>query len=330
MKTKRLLLFSLVLISAFLLSGCGKKTGDGVGGGTGGNMAKVAKGDVGNDVCSFFDADFMYSAMGKPIVRMEYSPLRDHSYCQYFTSYQEDFYKMPDGRVSPGGEWVSLGTDNLNVDRQKKAMEFLGRTITTDSRIKMENFLATQEDGNINSIYLVINPNRFLSVDRSSGAVLTNEEDILLAVKIAEKIQGKISFDLKKNPTAVKAETPGVTTAPTLGADKGKQEETARNFINFLSEKKIDEAIAMMDANENTKQGWGVNFNTIKSLKIKKVEAVYEEEWTAEREIYKFTLEVSVTPEGEGYGWENGENFRWVSVQKSSGVWQIHELANNP
>lgn len=125
-------------------------------------------------------------------------------------------------------------------------------------------------------------------------------------------------------------ETPSITVAVISGTKNNGQQETAVKFINLLSEKRIDEAIAMMDANEDTKQGWGVNFNTIKSLKIKKVEPVYEEDWTAEREIYKFTLEVSVTPEGEGYGWENGENFRWVSVEKNNGVWQIHELANNP
>jgi len=34
----------------------------------------------------------------------------------------------------------------------------------------------------------------------------------------------------------------------------------------------------MMDANESTKQAWAVNFSTIKSLKVNKIEEAFKEE----------------------------------------------------
>ncbi len=86
----------------------------------------------------------------------------------------------------------------------------------------------------------------------------------------------------------------------------------------------------MTDVDENTKQMWGVNFNTIQSLRVKDIAPVFEEEWTSSRQSFKVELEVGVTSEGEGYGWRQGQNTRWVTLQKNGGIWQIHELANNP
>lgn len=122
-----------------------------------------------------------------------------------------------------------------------------------------------------------------------------------------------------------------------VGAGCGKapeqpqsQIDRAKEFFQFLSDKKIDEALAMMDAGESTKQAWGVNFNTIQSLELKKIEPVYEDEWTSARQIFRAELEVKVTSEGEGYGWSQGQNTRWLSLEKNNEVWQVHELANNP
>jgi len=123
----------------------------------------------------------------------------------------------------------------------------------------------------------------------------------------------------------------------TVGVGCGKppeqpqsQIDRAKEFFSLLADKKIDEALAMMDAGESTKQMWGVNFNTIQSLELKKIEPVYEDEWTSVRQVFRAELEVKVTSEGEGYGWNQGQNTRWLSFQKNNDVWQVHELANNP
>ena len=296
------------------------------------DQATGKKGDVGDNICAQFDADFTYSAIGKPIAYMNASPSGDIAYCQYFTDYKDDFYKVG-GTTQPGGPWIAINAVDLSVERQKRAAEVLGWTVQTDERIKMEHFMSVQEDGVINKIDLVINPDRYVSLNRSSAAVITNEELIIWTSLVAEKIQGRLSLDIKENPLGNEVRPFGglLSAEPEEAPEVGEsQQAVAQDFLNFLSEMKWDEAVAMMDANAATKAMWKTNFETIKSLEVKKIETVYTEEWTDSRQVFKATLDVSVTGQGEQYGWNNGENFRWISLQKNSGAWQIHELANNP
>ncbi len=258
------------------------------------------------DMCGQFSAEIIEEASGKQIVKTELK--NNGAYCQYFTEYSDDYYKLPNNKVSPGGLYFSLNYENLSIENQKKSHEFLDRTITTDPKIPMEHFLVIQEDGIINEVYLVIDENHFFSINRSSNKVLSEEEIINFAVKIAGIIKKGI---------------PKVS-------QSANQIEVVRKFFDYLSEKNVDEALKMMDANADTKQGWGVNFNTIQALKIKNMEPVYEEEWTSVRQVFKADLEIKSTDAGEQYGWNQGINMRWVTVEKNGDTWLIHELANNP
>jgi hypothetical protein len=119
-----------------------------------------------------------------------------------------------------------------------------------------------------------------------------------------------------------KAKPASTTTSTTT------QEALARKFFGYLADKKFDLALLMMDADAATKKAWGENFATLGSLKIVSVEAVYPNEWTAERESYKFTLDV--VAKSEQFGWSTGSSLRWITLQKVNGKWMVHELANNP
>jgi hypothetical protein len=127
-------------------------------------------------------------------------------------------------------------------------LEYLGRTLKEDPSIKMDHFIAIQEDGNINVIDLILSPNSFISIDRSDSKVLTNEEDIAFAAKVAEKLNGRLSFKVNKNPVDT------TTDEEKALAAEPSHEQVVNDFFAFLADKKITEAIAMMDANEETKQ----------------------------------------------------------------------------
>jgi len=322
------IIFVVIFACALVLSGCAPQTNNGIA--VKNTQKTSVANDVGGNLCEEFDADFTYSVLNKPIAYMNASPLNDLTYCQYYTEYKDDYYKLPGGKVMPGGPWISMNAENLSVENQKKANEFLGHKIETNDKIKMENFMVILEDGTINSIYLVINPNRFVSLDLGTKTVITNDEMVNWAVKVAEKIQGKLSVEIKKNPLGNEVKPWGKSVNYKPEAVGESQKQVAENFINLLRDKKFDEAINMMDANAETKAGWKTNFAAIKSLEVKKLEPVYPEEWTAEHQAFKADLEVSVTAEGEHYGWNNGQNTRWISLQRNNGIWQIHELANNP
>jgi hypothetical protein len=214
--------------------------------------------------------------------------------------------------------------ENLNVERQKKGLEILGASTKTDARIKMEHMIALRTDGTIRDIMLIINPDRYVRMDYSKKA-LTDEELISFAAKIAEKIQGDLSFDIRSNPNDA------VIVEPKSADTGASQQAVATTFLDKLGSKNIDEALKMMDANNDTKQMWGVNFNTIESLQVKNVTEAFKEEWTPTRQTFKYELDVKVKPAGLEMGWEQGMNFRWITLEKNnSGEWLIHEIANNP
>ncbi|MFA6454982.1 MAG: hypothetical protein WCV70_03955 [Patescibacteria group bacterium] len=328
------IIFSLLSIALlFGLAGCAKKNTITVADGKGGFIQvedkssqkeeKAKKGDISTNICEEFTADFIYSIIKKPIVRVEPSKLATVYACDYFTDYKDDFYK--DAKydyVGAGGPSISIVLDNLSVAKQKEGREFLGLTLETSQRINMENIVSYRKDKSIWSIDLIINPNRFVWANYSHKAI-TDDELITLAAAMADKINGRLKINIEKNP---------IDLAEIKKAEMGEsQEAVAISFLDKLSGKKIDEALQMMDANENTKQGWGVNFNTIESLKINKTEEAFKEECTPTRQTFKVELEVKVKPEGERLGWENGKNFRWITLEKNAGgVWLIHEIANNP
>jgi len=306
----------IAVAACLLAAGCAKN--DKAAGGPA--ATGTPKGDVSNDICAYFTPDFVYSATGKTIVRMEPSPIAGVFACDYFTDYKEDYYKDVNFSA-PGGPHISIVLDNLNVERNKEGVKYMGASIETDPRIKMEHYIVRRSnDKSIWSIDLVINPDRFVWTD-VTGKAITDDELIAFGAKMAELIQGKLSFKIEKNP--VDLTPPRVDTTAT-------QKQTVQTFLENIGNGKISEALDMMDANDNTKAGWWQNFNTLESLKIKSLEPNMQEEWTNDRQLYKAILDVKLKSGEGGLGWENGENYRWVSVQKTGDKWFIHELANNP
>lgn len=282
------------------------------------------KGTISPDICKEFSVDFVYSATGKPIVRAEPSPIAGIFRCEYFINYQTDYYKS-DERTSPGGQYISIQLENnLSIANQKKWMEALGRTIKVDPNIKMDNFIAVQENGEINTIYLILSPMSFISIDRSDTKVISNEENIAFAAKVAEKINGKLSFKIETNPVSI------ITDEGKTTAIEPSQEKLVKEFFSFLGDKNSNEALAMINQNENTKKLREINFNTIQSLKIRKIEPVFQEEWTTDRQRFKVDLDIKVNSEWKQYGWNQWTNLRRVTIEKIDGKRMIHELANNP
>gem|GEM_PF-3675589 len=83
----------------------------------GGNVKR----NIDTNICKEFSADFVYSAIGKPIVRVEPSTIAGIFRCEYYINYKSDYYKMPDGSAQPGGQYVAIQLENtLSVENQKK------------------------------------------------------------------------------------------------------------------------------------------------------------------------------------------------------------------
>jgi hypothetical protein len=117
-------------------------------------------------------------------------------------------------------------------------------------------------------------------------------------------------------------------------------EDVVRIFFNLINEKRIPEAIGMMHSSmvpdDTSKQQWGVHFNSLVSVSVIKLEPFHKKEWTRAKNVYKVVLKVKVKQEAANapipnYGWENGENVRWIHIQKDKkGLWKIAGIATGP
>lgn len=126
------------------------------------------------DICGQFTKDFMENMYGAKIAKIELPQIASANNCTYY--FDEKSYVM-------------LNLEYLSIENQKKGNEAMGRKTEKNSAIPMENYVAVQEDGAINAIYLVLNPNKFLSLRPSSRTVISNEKFINLAANIANEIK---------------------------------------------------------------------------------------------------------------------------------------------
>lgn len=80
---------------------------------------------------------------------------------------------------------------------------------------------------------------------------------------------------------------------------------------------------------------WAVQFAAINSFKILKIEKFDEDHWTKDKQIYKILVDVWMDPRSADapipyYGWENGENVRWITLEKVDNIWKISEINTGP
>lgn len=139
--------------------------------------------------------------------------------------------------------------------------------------------------------------------------------------------------EIKNQPQEIQEEKQVSVPLPT-------EEDIIRVFFELINEKRIPEAIDMMMpslvGDESAKQSWGVQFNSLENIVVKKVEPSLKEEWTARRETFKVTVNLEVAKEAASapipyYGWENGDNLRWVTLEKNEkNLWKISAIATGP
>lgn len=117
-------------------------------------------------------------------------------------------------------------------------------------------------------------------------------------------------------------------------------EDIVRLLFNLIGEGRIPEAIAMLDdsavPNDSAKQAWGVQLNIFDSVAVKSIDPSNIGDETEGQETYKVVLDATIKPGSEkavipNYGWDKGENIRWVSIKKNSdGIWKILGIGTGP
>ena len=141
-------------------------------------------------------------------------------------------------------------------------------------------------------------------------------------------------------PTSTPSVTEVVSATPTKGEVPLPQEtDIIRTFINLIDEGKASEAVMMMPSkitnDDSTKQAFGVQYNAMESVKVIKIEESSKADWTETWHQYMVSLDVVMNPNSSGgpipyYGFEKGENIRFITLIKEGGQWKIEGLATGP
>ncbi len=225
---------------------------------------------------------------------------------------------------------LTVRLNKLNYDNQKSGQsDSKDIAIETDPSIRAEHFIVIpNQQPTIVNIVIKVNDNLLLTIENGLSTEYSKKQIIEVASAIVRHLSSDSSAGSENFNNGNNNEE---NITRDNQSNTQSQQELVNVFFTKIATHNIQEALALMDANDDTKQAWGVNFNTIEELTVKNIVEAYKEEWSDSRQSFKIELEIKVKPEGEQMGWQNGTNFRWVSLEKNSnGNWQIHELANNP
>lgn len=280
--------------------------GDSNGGNKQNNSVSI---DFNRPVCDQISKSDVSSAIGQNIVKTEPISSTTSNVCQYYIN---------------DTNFVTLRLNKLNYEAQKQGQINLDRQISTNSQINTEHFVAIQKDGLINDIVIKINDNLFLTVDRSSTKAANEETIVALAAKVAELLKT------------------GTTTSSTDNSNQVSQnddEQFIRNFFGLIEDKKASEAVMIMTSKNTTddsiKQAWGVQFNNMNSVKVVSIEPSMQESWSESSRQYKVVLDMVMNPNSANepipyYGYENGQNTRFINLLKENGAWRVDGIATGP
>ncbi len=295
---------SLIALCAMVLFGAGCGASD-----SGGSAVITGNSPtITGDICNAFPTAWVADATGKTIIKTAKPTITAVTACEYYLT----------ETVGGGGKIIDIIHEHLDIEIQKNAREIAGSRWEKGGGFVMDNVLIYDSKGNLTDVDILLGANEYLRINSLQGA-LTKDELISFGKKVAYYIKSGKAH-------AVEEVTTEDTSDKTGSADaKG----IADTFFSSIGNGDPTSAVELMDANQTTKNMWQQNFAAISSLTVKSLEPTFQSEWTSERESYKATLEVK-TKGGNTFGWEDGTNTRWITLQKTEGKWLVHELANNP
>jgi hypothetical protein len=126
------------------------------------------------DICGQFTKEFLENILGKEITKIELPKISSINNCTYYLDDKE---------------YLMLNLEYLSIENQKKGNEFAGYKVEKNSKIPMDNLVAWQEGDLINVVYLVLGPEKFISIRPSSKKTVTSSEFLDFTGKLGEAIK---------------------------------------------------------------------------------------------------------------------------------------------
>lgn len=268
-----------------------------------------------DNICEVLPKELIEEAIGRKIVKVEKSL---SSSCAYYLDYKEDFF----GPGQAGGPHILIGLNDENYEQIKQQLSRPGidNEFVKDNRISVNHYLIKSRVGKIWEVDLFLNDREYLGI-KSNYEAATGEELIKIAVNIVNQKSEFFSSQESQNQNNIPLP---------------QEEDIIRNFTSLIENGKPDEAAKMMKTNNDSElQAWAVQFSNITSFKLLKIEKFNENEWTDNKHIYKVIFDIWMDPRSADapisyYGWQNGQNTRWLTLEKVGNIWKIAEITSGP
>lgn len=141
------------------------------------------------------------------------------------------------------------------------------------------------------------------------------------------------------SPSAAVTGTQSDTPTPTAEVKNTDGKSVVEKFLKAISDHKPTDAVMLMSTSavgdDSQKQAWAVQLGAFKSLLVKSIEPSMPEEWTDNRQTYKVTMDVTMTPDSANmpipyFGYDKGTNVRWISALNDVGGWKVTGIATGP
>jgi len=126
------------------------------------------------DICGQFTKEFVENALEQKVSKVELPQISSINNCTYYLNEKDN---------------VMLNLEYLSVENQKKGNEAMDRKVEKSSQIPMDNLVVLQEGDLVNVIYLILGPQKFISIRPSSAATLKMVNLVDFASNIAKEIK---------------------------------------------------------------------------------------------------------------------------------------------
>ena len=285
-------------------------------------------------VCQLFPKEKIEELIGKQFLEIKPGQNQTQRYTEYYCEYRQEKlpYSIEHGNPPQAPKNISIAFVSGNIDSLKEVYKLNKEKIEENKDIPFPHHLVYNENGKFLRLEAFLSPNVELIIN-TWWSTLSQDEAIKFVKDFALYLK---DFIQKKGQTGNVSPTPKLEKEAGGGVPLPSDEDIIRNFVNLVEEGSADKAALMMKTKDDTElQTWAVHFNAINSFKLLKIEKANEENWTDNKHIYKVVLDVWMDPRSADapipyYGWQNGENTRWISLEKVGNIWKIAEIATGP
>jgi len=285
-------------------------------------------------VCQLFPKEKIEELTGKQFLEIKPGQNQTQRYTEYYCEYRQEKlpYSVEHGNPPQSPKNISIAFVSGNIDSLKEVYKLNKEKIEEDKDVPFSHHLVYNENGKFLRLEAFLSPNVELIIN-TWWSTLSQDEALKFVKDFAKYLK---DFIQKKGQTSSLSPTPKLEKEVGDSVPLPSDEDIIRNFFSFFGTQDAYKAALMMKTTDDSeRQSWAVQFAAFNYLQVLKIEKANENQWTNNKHFYKVTLDVVMKPESADapipyYGYQNGENIRWLTLEKVGDIWKIAEIATGP